>query len=191
MKKIGYLRVSTNEQRPDRQIDGLHTLCDELHIEKLSAVSKERPVFDKVLSLLTPGDHFVVWDFDRAFRSTKDAIDTAEALRARGIAFQVATLAMDTETPMGEFTYTVIAASAHFERRILAKRTREGMAAAKRRGVRLGRPPKLTNQQIAEIGQLMQAKPTSLEELAQKYGVSRWTIERAMAKWSQAKHRRL
>ena len=72
--KIGYLRVSTKTQRPDRQINGLKDLCDQLYIETLSAVADKRPVFDKVLSTLKRGDTLFVWDLDRAFRSTEDAI---------------------------------------------------------------------------------------------------------------------
>ncbi|MGJ8628985.1 MAG: recombinase family protein [Sulfitobacter sp.] len=71
--KIGYLRVSTEEQRPDRQIDGLTPLCDELFVEKCS-------------------DTLVVWDVDRAFRSTVDAIHHAKRLRERGIEFQIVSL---------------------------------------------------------------------------------------------------
>lgn len=181
-KRIGYLRISTKEQRPDRQIDGLNELCDELHIEALSATSKKRPVFDHVIAKLKQGDRFVVWDFDRAFRSTMDAITTAEKLRARGVAFQVATLMMDTETPMGEFAYTVIAASAHFERRILVKRTKEGMEAARKRGVRLGRPPKLSPCQVLYAKSGIEAGHVDLETMAARFGVSKWTVQRAIAR---------
>ncbi|MEP2987310.1 MAG: recombinase family protein, partial [Roseibium sp.] len=80
MTKIGYLRVSKHEQSPDRQIDGLRGLCDELHIERLSAVSAKRPVFEALVAQLKSGDALVVWDLDRAFRSTIDAITTAEKL---------------------------------------------------------------------------------------------------------------
>lgn len=74
MKRVGYLRVSTEEQKPDRQIDGLTPYCDILYIEKLSAVAKKRPVFEQILNSLKQGDTLVVWDLDRAFRSTLDAL---------------------------------------------------------------------------------------------------------------------
>ena len=159
MTKLGYLRISTSEQCHDRQIDGLMNICDELYIETLSAVSPSRPVFDDVNSRLTNGDTLVVWDLDRAFRSTIDAIQTAETLRARGIGFQVATLMIDTETPAGEYTYTIMAATAQFERRNLIKRTKEGMEAARRRGVRLGRPPKLLPDQVADVVRPPETEP--------------------------------
>jgi DNA invertase Pin-like site-specific DNA recombinase len=146
--KIGYLRVSTEEQRPDRQVDGLKGICDEVYIEKISAVSKKRIVFEKVIKKLKSGDTFVVWDLDRAFRSTVDALLEAEKLKRRGVEFQIVTLHIDTSTPAGELIYTVMAAFAQFERQNLVKRTKEGMAAAKRRGKHVGRPFKFTDEQI-------------------------------------------
>lgn len=76
--KLGYLRVSTVAQKPDRQIDALKPICDRLYIEKTSATAKNRPVFDLVKKALKQGDTLVVWDLDRAFRSTIDALTQAE-----------------------------------------------------------------------------------------------------------------
>ena len=68
--KIAYLRVSTEEQNLHRQFDALSDVCDQVYCERLSGVATKRPVFDKVMNLLKPGDTLVVWDLDRAFRST-------------------------------------------------------------------------------------------------------------------------
>jgi len=146
--KIGYLRVSTDEQSPDRQMDGLECICDQVFLEKLSAVSQKRPVFETVINQLQSGDTLVVWDLDRAFRPTVDALLEVEKLRKRGIEFQIVTLNVDTATPDGELIYTVMAAFAQFERKNLIKRTKEGMAAAKRRGKHIGRPYKLSSAQV-------------------------------------------
>lgn len=140
--KIGYLRVSTQDQSHQRQIDSLNTICDRLYTETLSATSKKRPVFEKVLRKLKLGDTLVVHDLDRAFRSTIDALNHAESLRERGVNFQILSLNVDTGTPAGRFVYTVMAAQSQLEREILSKRTKEGMAAAKRRGKHIGRPRK-------------------------------------------------
>lgn len=180
MTKIGYLRISTYEQRPDRQIDGLKVLCDELHIETLSAVSKKRPVFDRVINSLSEGDTLSVWDLDRAFRSTIEAILTVEKLRERGVQFQIVSLNVDTATPAGELLYTVMAAAAQFERRLLIQRTKEGMEAARKRGVRLGRPPKLTADQILYAKTGIDAGLADAETMAAQLGVSKWTVQRAI-----------
>lgn len=177
--KIGYLRVSTDEQRPDRQIDGLDALCDEIHIEKLSAVSKKRPVYERVLRKLQTGDTLVVWDLDRAFRSTIDALLEMEKLQTREVNFQIVTFNIDTATNEGELAYTIVAAFAQFERKNLIKRTKEGMAAAKRRGTHVGRPYKLSEENIAQAHRDISAHRTTITARAAQIGCSRDTLTRA------------
>lgn len=130
-RAIGYLRVSTADQRLDRQDIGLREFCDEMHVETVSGAAKSRPVFDQVLRGLRPGDTLLVWDFDRAFRSTLDAIQTSERLMKRGVRLQILRMNLDTSTAEGEFFYTIMAAMAQFERRLLSRRTREGLEAAR------------------------------------------------------------
>lgn len=105
-KRIGYLRVSTQEQKLDRQFHGLDGLCDELCVEQVSAVTRHRPVFEAVLAKLQSGDALVVWDLDRAFRSVIDAITVADRLGARGIAFEIVNLRIDTSTATGACSST-------------------------------------------------------------------------------------
>lgn len=180
MKKIAYLRVSTPDQCPDRQIDGLSDLCDELHVEFLSACIESRPVFDRVIASLEPGDMLVVWDLDRAFRSVIDALTEAEKLRQRGVHFRIANLNIDTTTPAGIFVYTMVSALAEFERRTLSQRTKEGLAAARRRGKRLGRPRLLSEHQIQEARRRIEISGLSTERVAAEMNVPRWTLGRAL-----------
>ncbi len=183
--KIGYLRVSTEEQRPDRQIDALTPVCDELHIEKISAVAKNRPVFERILKKLQKADTLVVWDLDRAFRSTVDAILQAEHLRERGVEFQIVTLNIDTSEPAGEFFYTIMAAYGQFERRIISKRTKEGLEAARKRGQRLGRPPKLSKKSLIIAKQKIDMKEASIAEIATLHRVHPTTLSRAIKRISE------
>lgn len=185
MRKIGYLRVSTAEQRPDRQIMGLEPLCDELHIERLSAVSRRRPVFDQVLTGLDTGDVLVVWDLDRAFRSVIDALTVIDRLRSRGIELEIANLQLDTTSAAGMLVYTVMSAFAEFERRTLAQRTREGLAAARQRGVRLGRPPKLSKEQLAYAGRCLAEPDATITDVARELGVAPWSLTRSMRRSDQ------
>lgn len=180
MKKIAYLRVSTAEQRPDRQIDGLQDFCDELHIERLSACSARRPVFDRVLKRLKPGDMLVVWDLDRAFRSVVDALTEAERLQARGVYFKVASLDIDTTMPAGIFVFTMRSALAEYERRTLSQRTKEGLQAARRRGKRIGRPPVLSDMQLRQARAQIDAGAKTQAALAREFGVPRWTLSRSL-----------
>ena len=178
MKKIGYLRVSTTEQRPDRQIDGLKAICDELHIETLSAIRKARPVYERVLRKLRPGDVLVIWDLDRAYRSARDALNELEKLRRRNVEIRIANLNLDTATPHGMLMFTVISGFAEFERQMLSQRTKEGMAAARRRGKRLGRPRKLTDGQLRQAAVRLQGE--TVAAIARDYGVAPWTLTRAL-----------
>ncbi len=178
--KIGYLRVSTEDQSPQRQIDALEPICDELHIETLSAVARSRPVYDAVIKKLSAGDVFVIWDLDRAYRSAKDALNELDALRAREIDIQIASLNLDASTPHGRLVYTIISGYAEFERGFLSERTKQGMQAAKARGVRLGRPPKLTQAQVQAARRKLAAGRASLRDLAKRYDVHPWTLSRAL-----------
>lgn len=175
-----YMRVSTEEQRPDRQIEGLQALCDELHVESLSALSNVRPVYDNVLTALVAGDEFVVWDMDRAYRSTAEALIEINKLARRGVRFRIANFPMDYETPEGYFMLTMLSAVAEYERRILIRRTKEGLAAARHRGVKLGRPRKLSCSQVRQARVRLDTSDITLTALAEEYGVRRWTLSRAL-----------
>ena len=181
--KIGYLRVSTEEQNADRQIDALQPLCDQVFIEKLSATAPKRPVFDHVMNQLQKGDTLVVWDLDRAFRSTVDAILQEKCLRENGIAFEIISLNVNTSEPAGEFAYSVMAAAAQLERRMISKRTKEGLAAARKRGVILGRAPKLSMRQVRQAKEKLDAGTHSKSELAAMFGVHPRTLARALSKY--------
>ena len=178
--KIGYLRVSLEDQKEDRQQDGLKDLCDEIYVEKISGASKKRPVYQQVIDKLNPGDTLVVWDLDRAFRSTVNALLEAEKLRHRGIEFQIVNLNVDTATPSGELIYTVMAAFAQFERTNLIKRTKEGMASARKRGVHIGRPYKLTLEEVILAHSRIEAGESTLIEMAMELGCSRDTLVQGM-----------
>jgi DNA invertase Pin-like site-specific DNA recombinase len=185
MKKIAYARVSTPDQRHDRQIEGLKAFCDELHIETLSACAARRPVYDRVVAKLRPGDMLVVWDLDRAFRSVVDALTEAEKLRGRGIHFQIANLSIDTSTPAGIFVYTMLSALAEFERRTLSQRTREGLEAARARGARIGRPPRLNDRQLVRARRRIEHDNMSVKAVAEELGVPRWTLVRSLRRQDQ------
>ncbi|MGJ8628270.1 MAG: recombinase family protein [Sulfitobacter sp.] len=177
-RRIGYIRVSTRAQTTDRQTQQLEAECDEMHVEYVSAVADARPVFEGLIAELRSNDTFVVLDLDRAFRSSIDAMLTAEALRARGVTFRILSLQVDTSTPEGELFYSLLASFAQFERRLVSRRTKEGLNAARKRGVKLGRPTKLTDHQIRQAHVQMIQSSAPCREVAQHVGVSRLTLQR-------------
>jgi DNA invertase Pin-like site-specific DNA recombinase len=185
MRKIGYMRVSTREQSLDRQTDALASICDELHVERLSAVSAKRPVYARVMRGLKAGDTLIILDLDRAYRSVVDAITEMEKLKARGVFLRILNLHLDTSTPSGLLVYTIVAACAAFERQMLSQRTREGLAAARERGRVLGRPRKLNARQLAQARRRLRNADETLTSIARDYGVAPFTLARSLRRHDQ------
>lgn len=177
-RHIGYIRVSTRAQITDRQTLQLEAECDALHVEYVSAVAAERPVFEAVLAELQSGDALVVSDLDRAFRSSIDAMLTADALRKRGVHFRILSLRVDTSTAEGELFFTIMASFAQFERRIISRRTKQGLAAARKRGVSLGRPSQLSTDTVRDAYDWMVESRLPCRYVATLLGVSRLTLQR-------------
>ncbi|MCB0425577.1 MAG: recombinase family protein, partial [Mangrovimonas sp.] len=133
----------------------------------------------KVRKRLKEGDTLVVWDLDRAFRSTLEALLEVKKLRERGIEFQIVTLCLDTSTPSGVLCYTVMAAFAEFERTNLIERTKQGMEAARKRGKRIGRPFKLTKKQIHHAHKEISVGNSTIATMAKDLDCSRDTLSKS------------
>ena len=176
--KLGYIRVSTRGQDTARQIDALEAHCDELVIEKIGATVEKRPLFDEALGRLKKGDSLVILDLDRAFRSTVEALLTFERLHDRGVEFQIVNQGIETSTDIGKVIYGVLALFAEFELKNTRRRTREGLQAAKRRGKTLGRPKKLSPDQISLARREIDAGHETLSGMAEILGVDRKTLRR-------------
>lgn len=186
MTKIGYLRVSTHEQCLDRQIFGLEKLCDELHIETVSAASKSRPVYESVMCKLQAHDTLIVWSLDRAWRSVVDTICTIETLKERNINLKIIDMDIDLSTPTGKLFISIAASMAEFERNIISVRTKQGLEAARQRGVVVERPRKLTDEQIIQAHDEISGKHTTITAKAKEYGVCRDTLSKALLNANQA-----
>lgn len=180
-RRIGYARVSTEDQTLDLQMDALKAAsCDEIYADHgLSGALRDRPALVRVLAALEPGDMLVVWKLDRLGRSVQHLIELLDGLSDRGVQFESLTEKLDTTTAFGEFAFTIIAGLAQMERKMIGERTRAGLAAARRRGVQLGRRPALKPYQIHAVRQQMESGSASAEALARRYGVSVMTIYRA------------
>jgi len=183
MSIIGYARVSTQEQNLDLQIHALEKAgCGQIFEDNgVSAVADKRSGFEKALAALKPKDVFVIWKMDRAFRSLKNALDTLDELEQRGVEFRSITEEIETSTPMGRCMYQIRNVFAELERNIIRERTIAGMDAARRRGAKIGRPRKLSDEQILKIKKTLTLNPTTqLNHVASKYGVSPRTLVRAL-----------
>lgn len=195
MALIGYVRCSTDKQTVMQQIDALRAAgCERIFKDKaVRATAKKRPALQKVRKALKPGDTFVVSSIDRAFRSTIDAIVFLDdVLTKDGITFRSLAQQIDTRTPEGRKWYIDTANNAEYERAVISRRTREQMAAAKKRGKRFGRPRKLTKAKIARARKALRGKRRkTIEQVACSLRVSPRTLSRALAaKKRKAKRRK-
>lgn len=174
---IGYARVSTKGQNLDRQIAALRTAgCQRIFSDKKSGKNAEREELQNALNYLRPNDTLVVPSLDRLGRSIQDLINIAGALREEGIGFRSLHEALDTTTPGGRLVFHVFAALAEFIRELIIQGTHEGIAAARARGQRLGRPPAMTEEQILHARSMLANPEASISSIAKLLGVSRTTI---------------
>jgi DNA invertase Pin-like site-specific DNA recombinase len=183
--RIGYARVSTDDQNLDLQRQALAAAgCDQVIEDKgFSGSDRDRPGLASVLGALGPGDVLVVWKLDRLGRSLRHLIELVDTLRGRGIGLQVLTgqgAAIDTTRPEGRLVFGIFAALAEFERELIIERTREGMKAAKRRGKHVGRPRKLSPHQVAHARALLATGGETQAGVAALLGVDVSTVRRVL-----------
>jgi len=179
---IGYARVSTTDQDHALQTDALAAAgCSRVFTEKASGALDTRPQLTRCLDHLRPGDTFVVWRLDRLGRSVRHLTDTVTTLAGRGVGFRSLTEGFDTTTPGGKLIFHVFAGLAEFEREIIRERTTAGLAAARARGRKGGRRPKMTPAKLATARQLYDGREHTVAQIADIIGVSRSTVHRALA----------
>ncbi len=181
--RIGYARVSTDEQHLDMQLRALERAgCERVFTDKgVSGGAVRRPGLDRALKALSPGDELAVWRLDRLGRSLAHLVKIINDLRKRDVEFRSLSEAIDTTTANGRFFFHMMAALAEFERGLISERTRAGMRAARERGAHIGRPKSLTEEQIAEARSAIDQGRATAEELAKQFGVHPRTLEKAIA----------
>ena len=181
--KIGYARVSTDDQNMSLQLNALQAAgCEKIFTDQLSGATTKRPGLDEALAALQPGDVLTVWRLDRLGRTMRHLVETVTDLAEREIGFQSLTEAMDTTTAGGELLFHVMGALAQFERRLNAERSRAGIAAARRRGKHLGRPADLTPEKIAHARKAIESGEQSVTGMAKLFRVHRVTLHKALAR---------
>jgi len=178
--KIGYARVSTQDQDLALQLDALQAAgCGKIYKEKITGATRERPELKKLLDQLREGDIVVIWKLDRLARSLKDLVNLVNEIQEKGGALHSLNDQIDTTTPHGKFTFHVFAALAEFERDIIRERTKAGLTAARARGRVGGRPKGLSKkaQHTAIIAEkLYQERELTVKEICEQLSISRGTL---------------
>ena len=177
---IGYARVSTEDQHLEAQIEALEAVgAERIWSEKISGAKTNRPELQALLDHLRPGDVVMVTKYDRLSRSLQDLLTIVETVREKGAGFRSLAEDIDTTTPAGRLVFHVFASIAQFERERISERTKEGLAAARKRGRVGGRPAALSPERRAEVARMRDQEGRGIAELARLFDVSQNTIRRA------------
>ena len=176
-QRIGYARVSTDDQNLDLQRDALKQAgCSVVYEEAASGKNAIRPELEQCRKALRAGDTLVVWRLDRLGRSLPDLVRVVAELEKDGIGFESLTEKIETGSAAGKLVFHVFAALSEFERNLIRERTQAGLAAARARGRCGGRKPKLDENQVREIKALLRDPDIQVADVARQYGVSRTTL---------------
>jgi len=179
MREYAYVRVSTKEQQDDRQIIAMEERgipVERIFSEKMSGKDAKRPALQSLMAVVEKGDVIVVEAISRFARNTKDLLELVEMLTARGVHFVSIKEHMDTNTPTGRFMLTVFAAVAELEREYLLQRQAEGIAAAKKRGVHLGRPVQELPDNFCEVVKKWERGEITMSEALEQTGYKEGTF---------------
>lgn len=180
MMILGYARVSTEAQHLDPQLIALMAAgAERIYSEKISGSKAARPELERLLDQLRAGDVIVVTKYDRLSRSLQDLLTIVETVCSKGAGFRSLAEDIDTTTPAGRLVFHVFASISQFERERIVERTKEGLAAARRRGRVGGRPPALSKERRAEVQRMRDLEGRSVAELSRLFQVSPNTIRRA------------
>jgi DNA invertase Pin-like site-specific DNA recombinase len=180
--KIGYARVSTEDQRLNLQIEVLKRAgCTRIYREKVSGAYRDRPELDRMLDQLRQGDVVIVWKLDRLARSTRNLLEIVESISNASARFQsISEPWADTTTHAGKMIMTIFAGIAEFERDLIRERTGAGRVDAQKRGVRFGRPKKMNAHQ-QDIAQRLLKEGQSVRDIARTFRVHPATLYRILA----------
>ncbi|SEP42913.1 recombinase family protein [Nitrosovibrio sp. Nv6] len=175
--KIGYARVSTQDQDLALQIDALTKEgCEKIFQEKASGAQRDRPELKAALSYMREGDILIVWKLDRLARSMKQLIETVEDFERRGIGLKSLQDPVDTSSASGKLVFHIFAALAEFERGVIRDRTNAGLKSARERGRIGGRPRLLSNRDLQVAKALLKDPAITVAEVAKRLGVSISTL---------------
>ncbi|WP_293650318.1 recombinase family protein [Thiolapillus sp.] len=179
--RIGYARVSTQDQNPDLQLDALKKAgCEEIFQEKFSGKNAVRPELENCLRMLRGGDVLVVWRLDRLGRSLKDLVGIVSTLENRGVGFQSLTENIDTVSAGGKLVFHIFGALAEFEHSLIRERTVAGLAAARARGRKGGRKPSMTKSDVRKAAAMLRDPQMTKTEVAQHFRISRVTLNNSL-----------
>ena len=193
MADYGYIRVSSTDQNEDRQLIAMQLLGippNRIFMDKQSGKDTVRPNLQRLLSTVKRGDTVIVESVSRFARNTRDLLELIDRLTAKGVEFVSQKENIDTTTPTGKFMLTVFGAVAELERGYILQRQAEGIAAAKARGVRFGRPERDLPDNFGELVQKWEKQQISFDKLLKLCEVSESTFYRRLREYRLVKRKK-
>ena len=181
--RIGYVRVSSLDQNPDRQIEDLKAQqAEKIFMDKVSGKNTDRPELQRMLSFIREGDTLIVHSLDRLARNLADLLTMVQDLTCRGVSVIFLNERLSFEagadaSPTSKLMLSMIGAFAEFERSMIRRRQAEGIALAKERGVYKGRPRSISDETLETVNALVE-QGVPLATAAKKVGISRSTVYR-------------
>ena len=176
---FGYARVSTADQNPDHQIDALiraGVAARDVYVDHASGARASRPQLDIVLRMLREDDTLKITRLDRLGRSVLHLVTLGAELRERGVGLHVIEQGIDTTTAEGRAMFGMLSVLAELQRELIVANTRDGLAAARARGRKGGRRPKLNAEQIALAQELYDTGEHTVQQIADLISVPRTTV---------------
>lgn len=179
---IGYARVSSQDQNPDLQLDALKQAgCEQVFVEKVSGSGvKTRPEWETCQRMLRKDDTLIVWRLDRLGRSLKDLVEIIQDLENRTVGFCSLTEKIDTTSAGGKLIFHIFGALAEFEHTLIRERTKAGLAAARARGRKGGRKPKLSKADVKKAAAMLRDPTVTKTEVAEHFKTTRMTLNEAL-----------
>lgn len=180
-QRIGYIRVSSTDQNPDRQIDAIGPVY-RIFVDHISGKSKNRPALTECLNYARTGDILIIHSMDRLARNLDDLRSIVKSLTDQQIRVEFIKEGLTftgEDSPMSTLLLNVMGAFAEFERELIRERQREGIELAKKKGKYKGRKPVLSQEQIEQVWE-MDSRGISKAEIAKEFKVSRQTIYAAL-----------
>lgn len=175
--KIGYARVSTQDQNLDLQKDALEKAgCKKIFVDEISGTVAQREGLEKAKEVLREGDVLIVWRLDRLGRSIRDLIDWVNHLEEEGIGFKSLQESIDTTTSSGKLVFHIFAALAEFERNLIRERTNAGLVAARARGRLGGRKKSLNAKERKRAVEMYQRKNQTVKQICEMMNITKPTL---------------
>lgn len=179
--RVGYARISQEHSDPSAQVGALEQAgCESVFQEAVSNRKADRPELAACIQSLRKGDTLVVWRLDRLGRSLQELVSILNDIHAKGVGFQSLTEDIDTNSRNGKLVYHIFQCLADFERNLIVERTKTGLVAARARGRKGGRKPKMSRKDVAKAAAMLKDPNITKAEVASHFGVSRVTLNAAL-----------